>query len=160
MAKHLPVSMRSLINRQNLILDLLPYLDKLIKPRNIRGLNTHLLTADERKELNRVLQLMHSFNLNYVQEKTNESFCLKLEPNIDDIVNFTESNEPFQHTLTYSKKQLISRELELMKVKTEPVLLHQNVPKKSQQSTIKDSEDCKITEIVPVTKSIKVTWCF
>lgn len=51
--------------------DTLPYIMTIMQP-NLRPVNTHLYSLREKEELQNLVKLLISYNLNFVQEKTLE----------------------------------------------------------------------------------------
>ena len=52
-------------------LDLLPYLMEMLSP-HFRAVNLHLYTQEEKDQLAQVVNIMIDYNLNYVQERTQD----------------------------------------------------------------------------------------
>ncbi|VEN49940.1 unnamed protein product, partial [Callosobruchus maculatus] len=102
-------------NRISLVLDILPLLAIIILP-PFRPVSLHLYTKEEKENMLRVVNVMIDYNLNYVQERTPDGvYVYNLEPNIEEVVVFDSQNK--RRALSYSNKQLISREIELEKLR-------------------------------------------
>ncbi|KAJ3646988.1 hypothetical protein Zmor_024542 [Zophobas morio] len=105
-------SIRSYVDPSTLILDLIPMFMTILAP-SFRPISLHLYTEEEKKVLDRVVNVMVDYNLNYVQERTAEgAYVYKLDPGIDEIASFAASR-----TLSYSNKQLIAQEIEAAKMR-------------------------------------------
>ncbi|KAJ1948348.1 Chromosome transmission fidelity protein 18 [Linderina macrospora] len=79
--------------------------------------NKHLLKGDERERLMRLLEVMSSWQLTFVQSKeTDGQFVYKLEPPIDRLFGFAD-RRPTRNILPmrYPVRQLVSQELERMR---------------------------------------------
>ncbi|CAH1977973.1 unnamed protein product [Acanthoscelides obtectus] len=108
-------SARVYCNRISLVLDILPLLSIIILP-PFRPVSLHLYTKDEKESMLKVVNVMIDYNLNYVQERTQDGvYVYNLEPNIEELVVFDNQNK--RRALSYSNKQLISREIELEKLR-------------------------------------------
>nr|CAI5840529.1 unnamed protein product [Callosobruchus analis] len=102
-------------NRISLVLDILPLLAIIILP-PFRPVSLHLYTKEEKENMLRVVNVMIDYNLNYVQERTQDGvYVYNLEPNIEEVAVFDSQNK--RRALSYSNKQLISREIELEKLR-------------------------------------------
>ncbi|CAH1116281.1 unnamed protein product [Phaedon cochleariae] len=112
----MPPHIRAYCHRLSLILDILPMISKIIVP-PFRPVSLHLYTKDEKQGMLRVVNTMIDYNLNYVQERLPDGvYVYNLEPNIEDIVHFNKTSIT-KTTLSYSNKQMISREIELEKMR-------------------------------------------
>lgn len=60
---------KAYINPSCLKLDVVPFLNQIIVP-NLRPVNLHLYTQQEKDQLSQVVNTMIDYNLNYVQERT------------------------------------------------------------------------------------------
>ncbi|KAK3859648.1 hypothetical protein Pcinc_034261 [Petrolisthes cinctipes] len=95
--------------------DLLPFLLHIIQP-NLRPVNTQLYSKQERADLNALIDTMLAYNLTYTQERDqNGQYSFTLDPNIEEVVQFP--NMKSERQLSYPMRQLISREVELERVR-------------------------------------------
>ncbi|KAK4315368.1 hypothetical protein Pmani_013421 [Petrolisthes manimaculis] len=95
--------------------DLLPFLLHIIQP-NLRPVNTQLYSKQERADLNALIDTMLAYNLTYTQERDqNGQYSFTLDPNIEEVVQFPDMKSERQ--LSYPMRQLISREVELERVR-------------------------------------------
>lgn len=113
-------------------MDIVPYLNQIIVP-NLRPVNLHLYTPQEKEQLHQVVNTMIDYNLNYVQERTaegsyvynlgryyfnislNEIKHRLLDPDLEEISNFPGFKS--KRNVTYANRQLIAREIELEKMR-------------------------------------------
>ncbi|PSN58138.1 Chromosome transmission fidelity protein 18 [Blattella germanica] len=106
---------RAHVNSSPLLYDTLSPLLQIMIP-TLRPVNTQLYSKRETEELNNVVSIMIDYNLNYIQERTQEGgYEYKLDPNIEEIALFPGS-KPIRN-LGYAGKQLIAREVELEKLR-------------------------------------------
>lgn len=123
-------TIRPYVHKIALTLDILPFLLIIIVP-SFRPISLHLYTAEEKKILEHVVNVMIDYNLTYVQERMPDgSYVYKLgkyfksvdlgfnfyflsDPNIDDLVSFNSQKK----SLSYSNKQLIAQEIERAKMR-------------------------------------------
>ncbi|KFM66212.1 Chromosome transmission fidelity protein 18-like protein, partial [Stegodyphus mimosarum] len=104
-------TLKSFLNPTILLLDVFPFLLEIIKP-TLRPVNTQLYSQQEKNELQRIIELMLAFNLNYRQERTPEGiYNYVLDPNIEELIKL--GNLKPKRMLTYSAKQMIAREVEM-----------------------------------------------
>ncbi|KAL3273195.1 hypothetical protein HHI36_014650 [Cryptolaemus montrouzieri] len=105
------------VNPKNLILDVLPPLSKIITPL-LRPVNFHLFTVEEKKTFYRVVEIMIDYNFNYIQEKNAVGFYdFNLDPDITPIVTYPVLTTQNRTSISYFVKQMISREVELGKIR-------------------------------------------
>lgn len=116
MIKGVQPKVKVFVNPKNLILDILPLLTRIISP-VFRPVNYHLFTEAEKSMFVRVVDIMIDYNLNYVQEKNAAGiYEFKLDPDVSPIVIFSNVSQN-RNILSYFNKQLISREVEMEKIK-------------------------------------------
>ncbi|PNF28113.1 hypothetical protein B7P43_G12268 [Cryptotermes secundus] len=102
-------------NPAQLLFDTLPLLLQILVP-TLRSVSMQLYSAREKEDLNHVISVMIDYNLNYVQERTLEgNYIYNLDPNIEELALFP-GQKPAR-LLSYANKQLISREVELEKMR-------------------------------------------
>jgi chromosome transmission fidelity protein 18 len=102
-------------NAAQLVFDTLSLLLQILVP-TLRPVSMQLYSAREKEELNHVISVMIDYNLNYVQERTQEgTYVYNLDPNIEDLTLFP--GQKSTRVLSYGGKQLISREVELEKMR-------------------------------------------
>ncbi|RKP06814.1 P-loop containing nucleoside triphosphate hydrolase protein, partial [Thamnocephalis sphaerospora] len=81
----LPVHSRRLFSRKLVGTELLPHLLRIISP-EIRSVNAQLIRANERAIVQRVVDLMTSFRVNYIQERREDGqFFYRLEPYVSTL---------------------------------------------------------------------------
>ncbi|XP_066908266.1 chromosome transmission fidelity protein 18 homolog isoform X2 [Halyomorpha halys] len=113
--KGMPPHIQEYQQRERLLLDVFPYLLELIIP-NIRPVNIQLHTPKEKSEVERVVNVMIDYNLNYTQERTVDgNYVFNLDPNIEEIGRFKEYEKMRQ--LGYPGRQMIAKEVELEKLR-------------------------------------------
>ncbi|XP_068762214.1 chromosome transmission fidelity protein 18 homolog [Montipora capricornis] len=106
---------RKNVNLRIACLDLLPFILEVITPA-LRPVNTQLFSAREKQQLVELIDTMIGYNLTYHQERNFEGqYTYVLDPNIEEAVKFP--GLPQHRQLTYAAKQLISREIELEKMR-------------------------------------------
>ncbi|KAM4631622.1 chromosome transmission fidelity protein 18 homolog [Discoglossus pictus] len=108
-------SIRTRVGPQSLVLDALCLLLDVISPK-LRPVNTQLFSMKEKQQLADLINTMLAYNLTYHQERTLDGqYVYKLDPNVEDVCRFPDL--PIRKPLTYQAKQLISREIELEKMR-------------------------------------------
>ncbi|XP_029431902.1 chromosome transmission fidelity protein 18 homolog [Rhinatrema bivittatum] len=108
-------SIRSRVGPRALVLETLCLLLDVISPK-LRPVNIQLYSLKEKQQLADLINTMLSYNLTYHQERTPDGqYVYKLDPNVEDVCRFP--NLPTRKQLTYQAKQLISREIELEKMR-------------------------------------------
>ncbi|CAH1167218.1 unnamed protein product [Phyllotreta striolata] len=113
MLKGMRPTIKTYCNKSSLLLDILPFLLKIISP-NFRPVNLHLYTKEEKDAMTRVVNVMIDYNLNYVQERRQDGvYVFNLEPDVEELFQFSCK----KRQLSYSNKQLIAREIELEKMR-------------------------------------------
>ncbi|KAJ2884665.1 Chromosome transmission fidelity protein 18 [Coemansia asiatica] len=107
------VRTRSTLNVSSVATGLLDYLLHILSPHLVTS-NRHLLKGDERQRMARLLEVMSSWQMSFVQSKdANGQFVYRLEPPIDRLFGFM-GQRPKHPILTmrYPVRQLVSQELE------------------------------------------------
>ncbi|XP_030068799.1 chromosome transmission fidelity protein 18 homolog [Microcaecilia unicolor] len=108
-------SIRSRMASQSLVLEMLCLLLDVISPK-LRPVNIQLYSFKEKQQLADLINTMLSYNLTYHQERTPDGqYIYKLDPNVEDVCRFPDL--PTRKQLSYQAKQLISREIELEKMR-------------------------------------------
>lgn len=106
---------RGFVRKRLLVLDILPYLLHVMQP-NLRPVNTQLYSKQEKEELASLINTMIGYNLTYTQERNLDGqYSFILDPNMEEVVHFPDIKPSKQ--LSYATRQLISREIELEKVR-------------------------------------------
>ncbi|XP_044184420.1 chromosome transmission fidelity protein 18 homolog isoform X3 [Acropora millepora] len=106
---------RQNLNLRTACLELLPFMLDVITP-TLRPVNTQLFSTREKQQLVELIDTMIGYNLTYHQERNFEGqYTYVLDPNIEEAVKFP--GLPQHRQLTYATKQLISREIELEKMR-------------------------------------------
>ncbi|XP_069699964.1 chromosome transmission fidelity protein 18 homolog isoform X2 [Periplaneta americana] len=133
-------------NSAHLVFDTLPMLLQILVP-TLRPVSMQLYSPREKEELYHVISVMIDYNLNYVQERTLEgSYAYKLDPNVEELVLFP-GQKP-SRMLSYGGKQLISREVELEKMRRAEAKLQagsENTQEKKEEA--KENEKGKGKEV-------------
>ncbi|XP_053327778.1 chromosome transmission fidelity protein 18 homolog [Spea bombifrons] len=115
MMSEISPSIRARVVPQSLVLDALCLLLDVISPK-LRPVNTQLYSLKEKQQLADLISTMLAYNLTYQQERTMDGqYIYKLDPNVEDVCRFPDL--PLRKPLTYQAKQLISREIELEKMR-------------------------------------------
>ncbi|KAB0794124.1 hypothetical protein PPYR_13744 [Photinus pyralis] len=114
MLKGMRPTVRAFTSSQPLKLDTLPLLYDIITPQ-FRPVNIHLFTKQDKDNLCSIVSTMVDYNLNYIQERSAGSYVYVMEPNIEDMVSFKDLKK--RRLVPYSIKQLISREIDLEKMR-------------------------------------------
>ena len=122
-----------------LLTDVIPPLLEIIQPQ-LRPVNSQLYSAKEKAQIKALIDNMLSFSLTYQQEKTDDGqYRYVLEPKIDKLARYRSfdansgansqtgagvdggvvpaPSRPAARQLTYAAKQMISRELEMEKMR-------------------------------------------
>ncbi|XP_050424390.1 chromosome transmission fidelity protein 18 homolog [Adelges cooleyi] len=108
-------AIRTFLHRDQILLDTMPLVMHIAVP-NLRSVSVQLFTMKEKEELAKVINIMIEYGLNFFQERAADgSFNFVLNPSVDDAVKFP-GLETFP-TLSYATKQLISREIDLEKMR-------------------------------------------
>ncbi|KAJ2223820.1 Chromosome transmission fidelity protein 18, partial [Coemansia sp. RSA 485] len=107
------VRTRSSLNVVSVASGLLDYLLHILSPQLVTS-NRHLLKGEERQRMARLLEVMSSWQLSFVQNKdTNGQFVYRLEPPIDRLFGFTNQRPAYPIlAMRYPVRQLVSQELE------------------------------------------------
>ncbi|KAJ9591978.1 hypothetical protein L9F63_001490, partial [Diploptera punctata] len=102
-------------NPAHLLFDTLSPLLQILVP-TLRPVSSHLYSTREMHELNHIVSIMIDYNLNYVQERTQEGgYVYKLNPYVEDLTLFPGVKQT--RFLSYAAKQLIAREVDLEKLR-------------------------------------------
>ncbi|CAL4150868.1 unnamed protein product [Meganyctiphanes norvegica] len=126
---------RVFVSVTTLVQDLLPFLLHIIQP-NLRPVNTQLYSKAEKQELYCLLDTMISYNLTYTQERTPEGqYLFTLDPNVEDVVRFPDIKPSKQ--LTYAARNLISREVEMEKVRRSEAYFAAQITQSQKASSIR-----------------------
>ncbi|XP_014241439.1 chromosome transmission fidelity protein 18 homolog [Cimex lectularius] len=151
----MPPHLQAYQNKDMLLLDVIPYLIHLIVP-NLRPVGVQLYTPKERAELDRVVQIMADYNVNYTQERTMEgNYVFNLDPNIEDIGIFGE--RPRERIFGYTGKQLLAKEVEAEKLRRARDNFHgSEKPSELKEKTSKANNDGaeKVEEKQPASPAI------
>ncbi|KAJ3114323.1 hypothetical protein HK098_007385, partial [Nowakowskiella sp. JEL0407] len=110
-----PMTRRNWPSMGNVVTELLPSLLNIISP-EIRTINIQLIKPQERQVLTRLVEVMVSFGLEFLQARNEQgNYSFSLEPSMDKLV------EPFTTSkflnITYAVRQLISQEIEKEKIR-------------------------------------------
>ncbi|CAF2483217.1 unnamed protein product [Rotaria sp. Silwood2] len=108
-------NLRQYLNKDILILDILPYMLEILQPR-LRQTNIALFTNKEMHDIKTLIDVMITFNLSYIQQRTaNGENALVLEPPVDTVVYFSGTHE--KRGLSFGIRQMIFKELLKERVK-------------------------------------------
>ncbi|CAF1316520.1 unnamed protein product, partial [Didymodactylos carnosus] len=108
-------SLRQYINSTTLVLDILPYMIEILQPR-LRPTNMALFTAKEKDDIKTLIDVMITYNLSYTQQRLADGAAIVLEPPVDAVALFAVDQKQ-RNTLSFSCRQMISKELTIEKVK-------------------------------------------
>ncbi|CAF2307797.1 unnamed protein product [Rotaria sp. Silwood2] len=108
-------NLRQYLNKDILILDILPYMLEILQPR-LRQTNIALFTNKEMHDIKTLIDVMITFNLSYIQQRTaNGENALVLEPPVDTVAYFSGTHE--KRGLSFGIRQMIFKELLKERVK-------------------------------------------
>ncbi|KAG8312262.1 Chromosome transmission fidelity protein 18 [Homalodisca vitripennis] len=120
--KSMVPKVRAYTYREQLVLDTLPLLLEVIVP-NLRPVSLTLYSSKEKEELQHVISVMIDYNLTYTQERTQDgNFVFNLDPNVEEVSRFDGGKGC--RVLSYAGRQLVSREIELEKLRRAEVNLY------------------------------------
>ncbi|XP_050727858.1 chromosome transmission fidelity protein 18 homolog [Eriocheir sinensis] len=106
---------RAFTSNKQLVMDVLPLLIHIIQP-TLRPVSSQLYSKEEQQELANLVDTMIGYNLTYTQEKNPQGhYTFVLDPNVEEIVYFDENSSAKK--FSYYSRQLISREIDLEKVR-------------------------------------------
>uniref|UniRef100_A0A4W3JTG0 Chromosome transmission fidelity protein 18 homolog n=1 Tax=Callorhinchus milii TaxID=7868 RepID=A0A4W3JTG0_CALMI len=139
---------RSRVSMEPLVLETLCLLLDIISPK-LRPVNTQLYSSREKQQLSDLIGTMLSYNLTYHQERTVDGqYIYVLDPNVEEISRFPDL--PTRRPMTYQAKQLISREIELEKMRrSEALLLTRNVNKKPSRKNHAQRLETVLQSVIP-----------
>ncbi|KAI7865408.1 hypothetical protein BDF14DRAFT_1997167 [Spinellus fusiger] len=134
---------RRFISRNTLIMHLVPQLLRIVSP-ELRPVNKQVIRPAEKLILTRVTNLMVEFGLTFILDKTEEGHLIyKLDPPIEQILNYESLSLKSVLPNTYAVRQLIAQEVEteLLRRRTKTVDRLENGPMlRAQRRTLSDSE--------------------
>ncbi|KAJ1891836.1 Chromosome transmission fidelity protein 18 [Kickxella alabastrina] len=110
------VRTRSLLTTGSVVTGLLDPLMHILSPQLVTS-NKHLLKGEEARRMDRLLEIMHAWQLTLVQNKDESGqFVYRLEPPIDRMFGFKDQRclQPIM-PMRYPVRQLVSQELERMR---------------------------------------------
>ncbi|GAB6018829.1 hypothetical protein CHUAL_000490 [Chamberlinius hualienensis] len=111
-----PPCLRSHLNLEVLVIDLLPYLIKVIQPQ-FRPVNVQLYSTEEKALFDHVVHVMIAYNLNYQQQIGQDGqYNFVFEPQFDIISCFPEVLQPI---ISYATKQAVAYEIKMEKMRRE-----------------------------------------
>lgn len=147
---------RVFVGARSLVEDILPYLLLITQP-NLRPVNTQLYSKQEKEDLAGLINTMISYNLTYTQERNLEGqYSYLLDPNMEELVYFPDIKPSKQ--LSYPIRQLISREIELEKVRrAEAYFLNQKLNEDSKSAAKPPALEKMITSNNSAEKHAEVT---
>ncbi|CAK8695847.1 unnamed protein product [Clavelina lepadiformis] len=119
------------------ILDTVPYLMAIMMP-NLRPVNMQLYSPAERKQLSDLVSSMLAYNLTYRQERNQEGqYTYILEPNMCDVCHFVEEGSGARKQLSYAVKQIISKEVEMERMRRSERLLTDKEDRPEKENSAK-----------------------
>ncbi|CEP12140.1 hypothetical protein [Parasitella parasitica] len=102
---------RRFLNRDMIANELVPLLLHIISP-DLKPVNQQLIKSTEKAKLDRVVRIMIEHGLSYVQEKNEDGqFVFKLEPPVEQLLNFNLSSPKSILPRQYAVRQMISHEI-------------------------------------------------
>ncbi|CAF0721516.1 unnamed protein product [Rotaria sp. Silwood1] len=108
-------NLRQYLDKDILILDILPYMLEILQPR-LRQTNIALFTNKEMRDIKTLIDVMITFNLSYIQQRTaNGENVLVFEPPVDTVAYFSGTHE--KRGLSFGTRQMIFKELLKERVK-------------------------------------------
>ncbi|XP_053550964.1 chromosome transmission fidelity protein 18 homolog [Bombina bombina] len=144
-------AIRTRVGSQSLVLDALCLLLDVISPK-LRPVNTQLFSLKEKQQLAELINTMLAYNLTYHQERTPDGqYVYKLDPNVEDVCRFPDL--PVRKQLTYQAKQLISREIELEKMRRSEAF--QQARNAGRQENISSGNTGVTTDVKAAAKAVK-----
>ncbi|KAH8554492.1 P-loop containing nucleoside triphosphate hydrolase protein [Umbelopsis sp. PMI_123] len=106
------VHQRRNTTKESLITELLHQLIQIISPQ-LRPVNHQLIKPAEKAILSRLVDIMIDFGLTFVQEKIDDGrFIYRLEPPIEQLVQFSSQSSTLKLAGQYSVRQMIAHEIE------------------------------------------------
>ncbi|XP_054268805.1 chromosome transmission fidelity protein 18 homolog [Macrosteles quadrilineatus] len=134
--KSMVASVRAYTYREQLIQDTLPLLLEIIVP-VLRPVSLTLYNSKEKAEMSHVISVMIDYNLTYTQERTADgSFHFNLDPNVEEVSRFEGVKG---RTLSYAVRQLMSREIELEKLRRAEASLYRDSTPAMSDTTVSAS---------------------
>ncbi|CAF1271335.1 unnamed protein product [Rotaria sordida] len=108
-------NLRQYLNKDIIILDILPYMLEILQPR-LRQTNIALFTNKEMRDIKTLIDVMITFNLSYIQQRTaNGENAFVFEPPVDTVTYFSGTHE--KRGLSFGTRQMIFKELIKERVK-------------------------------------------
>ncbi|KAI8644150.1 hypothetical protein BD408DRAFT_413795 [Parasitella parasitica] len=103
---------RRFLNHDMIANELVPLLMHVISP-DLKPVNQQLIKPTEKAKLDRLVRIMIEFGLSYVQEKNEDGqFVFKLEPPVEQLLNFNLSSPKSILPKQYAVRQMISHEID------------------------------------------------
>lgn len=103
---------RRYLNRDMIANELVPLLMHVISP-DLKPVNQQLIKPAEKARLDRLVTIMIEFGLSFVQEKNEDGqFIFKLEPPVEQLLNYKLSSPKSILPKQYAVRQMISHEIE------------------------------------------------
>ncbi|XP_064406884.1 chromosome transmission fidelity protein 18 homolog isoform X2 [Halichondria panicea] len=145
-------TVRCSINHTLLVTEILSPLAEIIAP-SFRPVSTQLYSAQEKQQLLDLVGTMISYNLTYRQERgVDGQYTYVLDPNIEELCRFP--GLPQRKQLSYSAKQLISREVDMEKMRRAEKLLNSKQRGPSDERVIDKPPILQLAQTKPATKKI------
>uniref|UniRef100_A0A8C4QKU7 CTF18, chromosome transmission fidelity factor 18 homolog (S. cerevisiae) n=1 Tax=Eptatretus burgeri TaxID=7764 RepID=A0A8C4QKU7_EPTBU len=132
-------TVRCYTNGRQLLLDSMSLMLDILSPR-LRPVNTQLYSTQEKRQLQQLVHTMVSYNLSYQQERTPDgNYLYVLEPNLDDAARFP--GVPHPPSMPYAARQLVSREVQLEKMRRTEAALHARNPQEQSKPNLEETKD-------------------
>ncbi|CAF0814853.1 unnamed protein product [Adineta ricciae] len=108
-------TLRQFVYKDILVLDILPFMLEILQPR-LRQTNIALFTNKEMRDIRTLIDVMITFNLSYIQQRSpNGENILALEPPVDAVAYFPGMSD--KRGLSFGTRQMIFKELLKERVK-------------------------------------------
>ncbi|XP_075210818.1 chromosome transmission fidelity protein 18 homolog [Lycorma delicatula] len=149
MLRGMSPTVRPYERRETLLLDVIALLLEIIVP-NLRPVSVQLYSDEEKKDLNKVVNVMLDYNLSYTQERSQEgNYVFKLDPNMEEVAKFPGSKS--QRILGYAGRQQIQREIDLERVRRVEASMNQYKSTDSNQPVaVKNNNVMEVSKPVSI----------
>ncbi|KAI8369318.1 P-loop containing nucleoside triphosphate hydrolase protein [Radiomyces spectabilis] len=108
----IPPASRRFFNKDMVANELIPRLLRIVSP-EVRPVNKQLIKPEEKATLARLVEVMIEFGLTFLQEKLDDGqFVYKLEPPIEQMIQYQTVNNKNILPNRYAVRQLIAQEIE------------------------------------------------
>ncbi|CAG8480683.1 7964_t:CDS:10 [Ambispora leptoticha] len=118
---HLPANLKRDLNKNTFVTLVLPYLMRIISSPDIKTTNQLLLKPHEKQIIANIVNIMVTFDLQYVKERNEDGqLVFRLEPPLDRLLQFSNKSNKFG-SQQQSFRQIVSHEIELAKIRKNAV---------------------------------------